>query len=350
MKTYSLSISLLSALFCLALLTSCGENGRGLKFGTKEIHYNSTVTRTTAAKLGQYLEKTGHFSHSEYLDLHIAKDRLDYQLHWVVGVSFLPTPDTMAYFRDLLDSLSVNVLDGRTATLYLTDHAEEEEWEVLPEAEPLVPFGQHTVYYTPSVDRADAEKLATYLSTHALFDFQTPQVLKLQAWGSEYVIYMALTDGVTKELMEQMSTLLAELRQEVFPTKELNMEFRDHLLHDLLRNVSGPFFKNVMEKDGLKIHYADDINITTVLKLQGHLRNRKTLKYAAWINLSKSEDGFKLTIPVQESVKAPIDISTARRLTMELQSALGSQVDVELYDQNTRQREFIPGGRQYELD
>ncbi len=350
MKTFSLPISLLGAICAMLLFTSCGDSARTLTFDTNTVNYDKTVTRATAAKLGQYLKNNGHFDKARYVGLYVEKDRLDYTLHWVVTVGFLPTPDTLAYFRGLVDSLRLRVFDEREVTIYLTDHPEEEEWEILKEAEPMVRFGMHTLYYMPSVDRADAEKLANYLTAHEQFNFTTPQVLRLQAWGSEYVISMGLTDGVTDELITQISSLRGGISKEVFPDKELGMEFRDHLLHDILRDVSGPFFQNSLKVDGMEIRYSEGINELTAITLRNYLKTRGFLKHANWVNLSESDGGYKLTIPPRSGVKAPGDVRMARRLTMELKKVLGGRTDVELYDQGTRERELVPGGRQYELD
>jgi hypothetical protein len=331
----------------ILLLAACGDDARVIPFDDSKIYYERTITRVEAAQLGRYLEEAGYFRKGEAQVVHVEKDGLEYQVDWRVERDFRPTPQNLDFFYNLVDSLNANLYKELEVEfrIYLDDYRGH-NWPIEGDRPDYIDIAPNLLYYQKEVDQGLASEVAEVIKANAnlLSSWSDGAILLLEKVGDEHILSVATPGNIKQEDIKQISELRKALMKDLFK-EGIDVEFRGGLLDVVKRTVRGTYYPNSLDADGMEIRFGEDVTWDEVLNVQRYFKYNG-LRHADWVILSRTGEGksarFKLTVPPRLKVDAAWDLRNANKLSVALTQAFeGTPVDVEIYDEERRERRLI---------
>jgi serine/threonine-protein kinase len=195
-----------SALFCLTWLVlgvrgpiqdaraavMLGDRDVGLlRFKAGALYYTNAVTENDAQKLGEFLVNERFFD-DQPKEVILTKSGDTFAVHFRVKPEFQLDTDYHRLIGITGAEISRKVFDKAPVVVHLCD----EKFKTLKqiEAHRYVALPEGTLHYAPSVDRADAEKLAAFLVKEKFFD-GSPKLVHLDQVGATYELRFPVVTG-----------------------------------------------------------------------------------------------------------------------------------------------------------
>lgn len=333
-------------LLIFSLFVAC-EDDRSISFNDSEIEYDRSVTRMEANRLGRYLKESGYFETGNRQEVSISKDDYEYELSWEIPSDFVPTPEAISYFYDLVDSIQTHVFDksGVDVTMKLYSERNRYEWWNLDDDMPAHHKSrQHTIYYEEPVTQEMAVEFGEMLDEQ---DFFNPEgeVFLIEQERDRIILGLAARNRKSNEFKSRFAELrvnwLSKLKDN---DKGLVFEIRGPLLDGIEESISGPFFPNSTSANGIKIRYDESITNEDVSLLREYIK-QNNLRWPDWLAFVRTEDKgtgrYQLTIPTRD-INDPVDTQKARNMALAMSmKLLGSYVDVVILDEDSGTEKLI---------
>lgn len=337
----------LPLLLLISLFSACEEDDlRTISFEDSDVQYNRSITRMEANNLGRYLKDNAYFEKGNRQEVIISKDELVYELKWEVDSDFLPHPEALTYYYDLVDSLRKHVYEKNEVRMVLYSERDRYEyWELKEELPPFIRSKNHIIYYKEPVDQEMAEEFGEILDAQSFFDTEG-EVFSLEKERNKIILGLAAGNRKSNEFKSKFSELRSKLVSELEDkSQSLVFEIRGIFLHQIEESISTPFYPNSSSINGIKIQFDESVTSDEVQALRDFLRNKR-LRSPDWIVFIRTDDNgtgrYKLIMPPNRSVNDLEDVEKAKMIARAMsQKLLGSYVDVELLDENSGTSKLI---------
>jgi hypothetical protein len=218
----ALFLAFLTAAF---LGSGCSGYGTRLTFNGGELYYTGAVTKAEAEKLGEFLVKEKFFNGTPKT-VQLDKEGNTYLFRMVVKPGFENDVDYQRTLGIFGAELSQGVFDKGPVVLHVCDAHLKTVQVIQPNS--TLSFGPARLYYSTSIDKAEAQKLGDVLVKEMFFD-GTPKTVQLDKEGNTYLFRMVVRSGAENDprfeaVFKQMP---AELSQKAFENKPVTLHLCD---------------------------------------------------------------------------------------------------------------------------
>ena len=239
--------------------------GTRLEFNNAELFYTSNVTYQQAEKLGEYLIKANFFA-GKTISSQFDKSSGVYVFKYVITPGYENDKEYLKIVSQMANQISENVFSGAPVEIYLTgsrfnalkvvnqnykpqydnttnnDYSDNLNNYNLSEESygKMLEFNNSRIYYTPSIERMDAQKIGMTLTEKGFFD-GTKKVIQLSKDGNIFVFRQIVPKGLENDesVLNSAKSTADFLYKNVFRSRPFEVQLTDYRLKILNTVKSG---------------------------------------------------------------------------------------------------------------